>query len=121
MRQHQLHNGTIVFVPDICDRHAIPYVLGNFSNQEAELLNMFDPASISVTMSKKLGIPVGRLRCWLNSANTNSIAGTLVHDEVKDGEEVECAGYILTSYCGFSVQIMVLCTKGSEQNWLKYQ
>lgn len=119
MRQTRLRNETFVFIPDVCDTHGIGYAFANLPNREEELLNMFDPASISVTLSKKLSVPIGRLRAWLSSSNGNPITGTFMHDEVENGEEVVCSGYILTSYCGFGVQIMVLCTKNSNQNWLK--
>ena len=119
MKTCRLANGNFVFIPDICDRHSVPYRLGNFPQREEELLNMFDPASISVTLSKKLSLPIGRLRCWLHGANTNAITGTYIHSDVESGEELELRGYILTSYCGFGVHIAVLCTKDSAQDWLK--
>src|ERR1019366_9928165 len=71
-----------------------------------------DRASISTTLSKKYGVPFGRLQAFQSlSTGSNSICAIIVHKDCPNGVEIELGGYQLGSYCGMGVEITVQVPK----------
>ena len=104
--------GISIKVPDICETCDIPYEVIEAEQIDEEIFAYMDPASISVTLSKKYGFPMGRVHAWVSlGTSDNPINAGIVHKDSKEGDEVELGGFILCLYANYPVTITVMIPK----------
>lgn len=103
---------TQLLIPRLCTEYNVPHKVLRAPQVGEEALVLFDPASISITLSKKYKIPFGRLRARIsNSTDGNRIIGSVNHRDCVDLQEITVGGYLILNYCGLGAEIMVYVPK----------